>query len=41
MSGEITAQQALDSTAKSWEQVTDRLGRDKQLEYYKSAIGYK
>ena len=41
MSGEISAKQALDNTAKSWEQVTDRLGRDKQLDYYKSAIGYK
>lgn len=41
MSGEKSAQQALDDTAKSWEQVTDRLGRDTQLKNYQAAIGYK
>ncbi len=41
MSGEISAKQALDNTAKTWEQITDRLGRDQQLGYYQSAIGYK
>jgi multiple sugar transport system substrate-binding protein len=41
MSGEIPAKQALDNTAKTWEQITDRLGRDQQLGYYQSAIGYK
>ena len=41
MSGEKTAQEALDETAASWEAVTDRLGRDKQLEYYQDAIGYE
>jgi multiple sugar transport system substrate-binding protein len=41
MSGEIAAKQALDNTAKTWEQITDRLGRDQQLGYYQSAIGYK
>lgn len=41
MSGELTAQQALDDTAASWEQVTERLGRDAQLQNYQEAIGYK
>ncbi len=41
MSGEFSAQDALDRTAKSWEQVTDRLGRDNQLKNYLAAIGYK
>jgi multiple sugar transport system substrate-binding protein len=41
MSGEISAQQALDNTAASWEQVTDRIGRDSQLKDYQAAIGYK
>jgi multiple sugar transport system substrate-binding protein len=41
MSGSMTAQEALDATAASWEQVTDRIGRDKQLADYQAAIGYK
>jgi multiple sugar transport system substrate-binding protein len=41
MAGQMTAQQALDATAASWEQVTDRLGRDAQLKAYQAAIGYK
>jgi multiple sugar transport system substrate-binding protein len=41
MSGSKTAQQALDDTAAAWEQVTDRIGRDKQLTDYKAAIGYQ
>jgi multiple sugar transport system substrate-binding protein len=41
MSGSKSAKQALDDTATSWEQVTDRIGRDKQLKDYQDAIGYK
>jgi multiple sugar transport system substrate-binding protein len=41
MSGQMTAKEALDKTAESWQQVTDRLGRDKQLKAYQEAIGYK
>jgi multiple sugar transport system substrate-binding protein len=41
MSGAKTPQQALDETAAGWEQVTDRLGRDKQLKAYQEAIGWK
>ena len=40
MSGSKTAQQALDDTAAAWEQVTDRIGRDKQIKDYDAAIGY-
>ena len=40
MSGEMSAQEALDATAAAWEGVTDRLGRDSQLQYYQDAIGY-
>ncbi len=40
MSGELTAQEALDNTAATWEQITDRLGRDKQLKDYQAAIGF-
>lgn len=40
MAGELTPQQALDDTAAAWEQVTDRLGRDAQIQNYQEAIGY-
>jgi len=38
--GEISAQQALDNVAAGWDEVTNRLGRDTQLEQYRSAVGY-
>jgi multiple sugar transport system substrate-binding protein len=41
MSGEKSAKEALDDTATSWEQITDRIGRDSQLENYQAAIGYE
>jgi hypothetical protein len=41
MSGEKSAKQALDDTATSWEQVTDRIGRDGQMKDYHAAIGYE
>ena len=41
MSGAKSAKQALDDTATSWEQVTERLGRDEQIKNYQAAIGYK
>ena len=41
MSGEKTAQQALDDTAATWEEISDRLGRDKILQQYQEAIGYE
>ena len=41
MAGQKTAQQALDDTAAAWEQITDRLGRDKILKQYQEAIGYE
>ena len=41
MSGAKSAKQALDDTATAWEQVTDRIGRDKQLKDYQAAIGYQ
>jgi multiple sugar transport system substrate-binding protein len=41
MAGQRTAQQALDDTAAAWEQITDRLGRDKIQKQYQEAIGYE
>ena len=35
------AQEALDSTAATWEEITDRLGRDEQMRLYHDAIGYE
>ncbi len=40
MAGQMTAQEALDATAASWEQITDRIGRDSQLKDYQAAIEY-
>ena len=40
MSAQKTAQEALSDTAATWEEITDRQGRDKQLKQYQEAIGY-
>ena len=34
MSGELSAQEAMDNAAEKWERTTDRLGRDRQRELY-------
>lgn len=39
LAGEISAQEALDNTAVIWDEITDRLGRDSQLELYVAAVG--
>ncbi len=36
---EVTAQEALDAAAAAWEQITDDLGRDNQIELYQAALG--
>jgi len=41
MGGRKTPQQALDDVAAAWERITDRLGRERQLELYRAAIGYQ
>jgi multiple sugar transport system substrate-binding protein len=41
MSGKKTAKQALDDAAKTFDEVTNRLGRDTQLKLFQSAIEYK
>jgi multiple sugar transport system substrate-binding protein len=40
VAGEIPAQQALDNVAAAWDEITDRLGRDSQLEQYRNAVGW-
>jgi multiple sugar transport system substrate-binding protein len=38
LAGEETAQQALDATAKEWDAITDKLGRDKQIQFWQQAL---
>ncbi|HHV93479.1 MAG TPA: extracellular solute-binding protein [Firmicutes bacterium] len=40
LSGQVSAQEALNRTAQDWERITNRLGRQSQLELYREAIGY-
>nr|WP_143181418.1 extracellular solute-binding protein [Pseudovibrio exalbescens] len=40
LNGMISVDQALDTAAAQWEQITDRLGRDSQRRHYQDAIGY-
>jgi multiple sugar transport system substrate-binding protein len=41
LANEITAQEALDNVAAAWDEITDRLGREGQLEQYRAAVGYE
>ena len=41
LSGENTVQEAMDLVAKEWEQLTDRLGREKQIEFYQWHLNYR
>jgi multiple sugar transport system substrate-binding protein len=40
MTGQKSAQEALDATADDWNKTTDGLGRDSQLKIYDDSIGY-
>jgi multiple sugar transport system substrate-binding protein len=40
MGGRKEPAQALEDVAAAWEKITDRLGRERQLELYRAAIGY-
>jgi multiple sugar transport system substrate-binding protein len=40
LADEITSQEAMDNVAAGWDEITDRLGREGQLEQYRSAVGY-
>ncbi|MDE0600931.1 MAG: extracellular solute-binding protein [bacterium] len=39
LSGQHSAQDALDEAADKWNEITDRLGRDEQLRIYREALG--
>lgn len=36
--GELTSKQALDQAAAEWEKITDRLGRERQIAFYKASL---
>nr|MDQ3397195.1 hypothetical protein [Deinococcota bacterium] len=38
LAGEETAQEALDAAAQEWDSITDRLGRDNQLQFWTQAL---
>jgi multiple sugar transport system substrate-binding protein len=40
LAGELSSQEALDNVAAGWNEITDRLGREDQLNQYRSAVGY-
>ncbi len=40
LAGEISAQEALDNAAKAWDEITNRLGREAQLDQYKKSVGF-
>jgi len=37
---EISPQEAMDNVAAGWDEITDRLGRENQLDQYRSAVGF-
>lgn len=39
VAGNMSAQEALDGVAATWEEITDRLGRESQLQLYKDSLG--
>jgi multiple sugar transport system substrate-binding protein len=38
--GELTPQQALDNVAALWNEITERYGRDAQLEQFRASVGF-
>jgi multiple sugar transport system substrate-binding protein len=40
LANEVSAQEALDSLAATWNEISDRLGREGQLQQYRDAVGY-
>lgn len=40
MTGQSSAQEALDATAADWDKITESLGRESQIAIYQQAIGY-
>ncbi len=40
VAGEVSPQEALDELAAQWNEITDRLGRESQLDQYRAAVGW-
>ena len=40
LAGEISSQEAMDNVAAQWNEITDRLGREGQLQQYRDAVGF-
>jgi len=40
LEGELSAQEALDNVAAQWNEITDRYGRDSQLQQYRDSVGW-
>jgi multiple sugar transport system substrate-binding protein len=38
LAGQETPQAALDAVAKEWDEITDKLGRDQQIELWRKAL---
>lgn len=38
VSGEMSPKKALDQAAAEWEKLTDRLGREQQIAYYRASL---
>jgi len=38
LAGEVTPQEALDAAAESWNEITDSLGRDQQIQFWNDAL---
>ena len=41
VTGEMTPKEALGHAAEAWEKITDRLGRDAQIRYYKASLNLR
>jgi multiple sugar transport system substrate-binding protein len=41
LGGRKSAKEALDDVASAWEEITDELGREGQLQAYRAALGYE
>jgi multiple sugar transport system substrate-binding protein len=39
LSGEVSAQEAMDSVAQAWNEITDRRGREEQAAFYRQSLG--
>ena len=41
LAGQISKEQAMENIFEGWEEITDELGRDEQLELYQASLGIK